>query len=449
MSIEAVAKPSSARGLGTFAKYAVLSVGVFLTLGPVVWTLITALTPTDPETETRQVGLGAFADVFDQIPIWLYFWNTVLVVVLVAAGQMLSAAMAGYVFARFEFRGKKLLFVLILATMMVPMQVTIVPVFMLIRGMGLADTLLALIIPALPTAFGTFLMRQYFLGLPAGARRGGGDRRCGTLEDLLQRLPAAGHARPGDRRDPGVQLPLERVLPTAHHDHQRAELHPAARSGDAAGEPRHGKHLDGARRRGDLDDPSSARLRLRSKAATRGPDRRRREMTHPDPSFPTLHGRPDHGWINDPNGLAVIDGRYHVFFQYNPDAPVHTNIHWGHASSTDLVRWRQEPIALTPRVGGPDERGCWSGCLVDDRGTPTAVYTAVGAAGPRGGGVVLATSDRSAVQWTQAESVLEHSDEPHDHRGTRSVPVFLRRPPLRRPRGRSRRWDAAHPALRV
>jgi len=167
MSIEAVAKPTPVRGLGTFAKYAVLSLGVFLTLGPVVWTLITALTPTDPETETLQVGLGAFADVFDQIPIWLYFWNTVLVVVLVAAGQMLSAAMAGYVFARFEFRGKNLLFVLILATMMVPMQVTIVPVFILIRGMGLADTLLALIIPALPTAFGTFLMRQYFMGLPA------------------------------------------------------------------------------------------------------------------------------------------------------------------------------------------------------------------------------------------------------------------------------------------
>ena len=121
-------------------------------------------------------------------------------------------------------------------------------------------------------------------------------------------------------------------------------------------------------------------------------------MTHPDPSFPTLHGRPDHGWINDPNGLAVIDGRYHVFFQYNPDAPVHTNIHWGHASSADLVRWRQEPIALAPRVGGPDEQGCWSGCLVDDNGTPTAVYTAVGAAGPHSGGVVLATSDRSAVQ---------------------------------------------------
>ena len=87
-------------------------------------------------------------------------------VLLVAAGQMLSAAMAGYVFAKFEFRHKKLMFALILATMMVPLQVTIVPVFMLVRGMGLADTLLALIVPALPTAFGTFLMRQYFMGIP-------------------------------------------------------------------------------------------------------------------------------------------------------------------------------------------------------------------------------------------------------------------------------------------
>jgi multiple sugar transport system permease protein len=66
-----------------------------------------------------------------------------------------------------EFRGSNLRFGVVLATMMVPMQVTIVPVFMLIRGMGLADTLLALILPAIPTAFGTFLMRQYFLGLPA------------------------------------------------------------------------------------------------------------------------------------------------------------------------------------------------------------------------------------------------------------------------------------------
>ena len=166
MTTTVVTKRSWLYTLGTGGKFALLGLAALLTLGPVVWTLITALSPTDSVTQEVTVGFGAFADVFTKIPLWLYAWNSALVVMLVAAGQMLSAAMAGYVFAKFEFRSKKLLFALILATMMVPLQVTIVPVFMLGRGMGLADTLLALIVPALPTAFGTFLMRQYFMGIP-------------------------------------------------------------------------------------------------------------------------------------------------------------------------------------------------------------------------------------------------------------------------------------------
>ncbi|KQR48706.1 sugar ABC transporter permease [Microbacterium sp. Leaf161] len=166
MTTTAVTKRSWLYTLGTGGKFALLGLAALLTLGPVVWTLITALSPTDSATQEVNVGFGAFADVFTKIPIWLYAWNSALVVLLVAAGQMLSAAMAGYVFAKFEFRHKRLMFALILATMMVPLQVTIVPVFMLVRGMGLADTLLALIVPALPTAFGTFLMRQYFMGIP-------------------------------------------------------------------------------------------------------------------------------------------------------------------------------------------------------------------------------------------------------------------------------------------
>lgn len=166
MTTTVSSKRSWLHTLGTGGKFALLGLAALLTLGPVVWTLITALSPTDSVTQEVSVGFGAFADVFAKIPIWLYAWNSALVVLLVAAGQMLSAAMAGYVFAKYEFRHKKLMFALILATMMVPLQVTIVPVFMLVRGMGLADTLLALIVPALPTAFGTFLMRQYFMGIP-------------------------------------------------------------------------------------------------------------------------------------------------------------------------------------------------------------------------------------------------------------------------------------------
>lgn len=145
----------------TIGRTAVLLIATFLTLGPVLWTLWVALTPAG-----GGLSLSAFADVFNQVDMVLLTWNSALVTGIVALGQMITAAMAGYAFARLEFRGRNLLFGIVLATMMVSPVVTIVPVFMLIRGMGLADTLLALILPAVPTAFGTFLMRQYFMTLP-------------------------------------------------------------------------------------------------------------------------------------------------------------------------------------------------------------------------------------------------------------------------------------------
>lgn len=125
----------------------------------------------------------------------------------------------------------------------------------------------------------------------------------------------------------------------------------------------------------------------------------------PDATLPALHIRPARGWLNDPNGVCLVDGVYHVFFQYNPDAPVHGSIHWGHVSSTDLLTWAQQPVALVPRPGGPDAAGCWSGCLVDDRGVPTAVYTAV-PDHARNAGVVLARSDRSLLRWHQEGAVV-------------------------------------------
>ncbi len=160
------APPRPTAALSTLGRIAVLVVATALTLGPVVWTLWTALTPTEVGTGTVRPGLSAFVDVFTQVDFALLFLNSVLVTGLCVAGQMVTAAMAGYVLATIDFRGRQLVFGAILATMMVPMQVTIVPVFMLVRGMGLSDTLLALILPAVPTAFGTFLMRQYFMGLP-------------------------------------------------------------------------------------------------------------------------------------------------------------------------------------------------------------------------------------------------------------------------------------------
>lgn len=77
---------------------------------------------------------------------------------------------------------------------------------------------------------------------------------------------------------------------------------------------------------------------------------------------PRWHLTPPSGWMNDPNGLIRLDGRYHLYYQHNPDAPVWGNLHWGHASSTDLVHWRHEPIALKP-----DKQGLmFTGSVVHD-----------------------------------------------------------------------------------
>lgn len=100
-------------------------------------------------------------------------------------------------------------------------------------------------------------------------------------------------------------------------------------------------------------------------------------MTEVSTAEPTCHLRPASGWLNDPNGLCRIDGEWHVFFQHQPDEPVHRDICWGHASSHDLLRWRHHPVALRPTPGGIDGAGCWSGCVVWDGGVPTAVYSAV------------------------------------------------------------------------
>lgn len=150
-----------------------LFVMAVLTLMPFVWVVATSLrTPAQsfsvpPKWIPTDMDFSNYTRVFEEIPFWQQIGNSFIITLSVVAGQLITASLAGYAFARLRFRGRNLLFGLVLATMMIPGQATIIPVFILIsRGLHLNDTLAALIVPGLATAFGTFLLRQYFMGIP-------------------------------------------------------------------------------------------------------------------------------------------------------------------------------------------------------------------------------------------------------------------------------------------
>jgi multiple sugar transport system permease protein len=140
---------------------------------PLVWVISTSLrTPAEsftvpPKWIPVDMDFGNYAQVFEEIPFFAQIGNSFIITLSAVFGQLITASLAGYAFARLRFPGRNVLFWIVLATLMIPMQATIIPVFILIsRGLGLADTLWALILPSIPTAFGTFLLRQYFLQIP-------------------------------------------------------------------------------------------------------------------------------------------------------------------------------------------------------------------------------------------------------------------------------------------
>ena len=91
---------------------------------------------------------------------------------------------------------------------------------------------------------------------------------------------------------------------------------------------------------------------------------------------PMFHGMPSGSWTNESHGMTFSDGKYHVFFQKNANGPYMARLHWGHISSPNLYDWKEEPIAIAPGENY-DIKGCWSGCVYEENGTPYILYTAV------------------------------------------------------------------------
>lgn len=129
------------------------------------------------------------------------------------------------------------------------------------------------------------------------------------------------------------------------------------------------------------------------------PENLSRDLHRADRHRPQYHFLPPANWMNDPNGLIQWKGHYHLFYQHNPFGPLWGNMHWGHAVSEDLIHWRDLPIALAPTAGGPDEAGCYSGCAVNNNGTPTLIYTGTTGVHNEIQTQCIATSDDDLLSW--------------------------------------------------
>ena len=173
----------------------------FLLIVPLLWMLITSL---ETEGEANHFPPVLFpetprfenySEAWAAAPLGHFFLNSALVTLVVLVSNLVVCSLAGYAFARLRFFGRDVIFVVLLATLMVPFQVVMIPTFLIIQKLSLADSLTALALPNLVTPFGIFLLRQFFRTLPVEleeAARIDGCSRLGVLWRVV--LPLSGPA---------------------------------------------------------------------------------------------------------------------------------------------------------------------------------------------------------------------------------------------------------------
>ncbi len=167
--------------------YLSVLVGAAVMLFPFLWTVITSITPEGsladgPTLIVQDPTLDAYRTLLDSVPMWRIMLNSFGIAIAATALQLVTGAMAAYAFARLSFPGKNAVFGLYLATLMVPLQVLVVPLFIEMKTFGLQDTYFSLLAPGFASAFGVFLLRQAVAGVP-------------TELDEAATLDGAGHLR--------------------------------------------------------------------------------------------------------------------------------------------------------------------------------------------------------------------------------------------------------------
>lgn len=157
---------------GRVLVYVVMYGAAALTIAPFVWMVLTSfkgigeIFTYPPTWWPEEFTFANYENAFSAAPFGRYYFNSLLVAVLVTLGQLVTCSLAAYAFARMKFWGRDVLFFIFLGTMMVPFHVTMIPGFMILHWFGWIDTYAALVVPGLASAFGTFLLRQFFLTIP-------------------------------------------------------------------------------------------------------------------------------------------------------------------------------------------------------------------------------------------------------------------------------------------
>ena len=152
--------------------YFFLILGAVIMIFPFVWMILTSFKTVPesmqipPDILPKQINLVNFKDAVASLPFGSLYLNTILMVFFRVVCAVLFSSMAGYAFAKLKFRGKKLLFGIVLVQMSLPSQIFIIPQYQMVAKMGLANTIFALVFPGLVSAFGVFFLRQTYMGIP-------------------------------------------------------------------------------------------------------------------------------------------------------------------------------------------------------------------------------------------------------------------------------------------
>lgn len=167
-----VAKLTPQMVLTRIVGYGVLILVAGMMIVPFMWMVSTSLKAPGtefsypPEILPTQLNLTNYQTLFTNLPFGRYFINTLVITLATVAGQLLICSLAAYGFARLNFMGRDTIFVLYLTTMMIPFQITLIPLYLIITQLGWVNTYQGLIVPGISSAFGIFLLRQSFLNIP-------------------------------------------------------------------------------------------------------------------------------------------------------------------------------------------------------------------------------------------------------------------------------------------